>query len=310
MSILRFNRHSNSSSIQAPVAVALLTAVLSGCGAGAATDSPDQPIQSSTENAPAAAIELAIDGAPTAANNTEADSAQSNDTDSGTDPSTTSEPQPQPTPETEPSTEPLPEAEPQPQPEPTPEPLPESEPEPAPEPEPEPEPEPLPEPEPEPEPEPAPTTDPIPTNVSCSASALDVQRSTLHLLNEARAVARSCGGTFYDAAPPLVWNEKLDAAAVGHSTDMATHNFFSHTGSDGSSVSMRVSNQQYDWRAVGENIAAGQPTTERVVQAWLDSAGHCANIMNSTFEETAVVCVEDSNADYGVYWTQVLGKQF
>jgi len=169
-----------------------------------------------------------------------------------------------------------------------------------------PDPQPLPvEPEPAPEPTPAP-----PTNVSCNAGSDDIQLSTLSLINNARALARSCGDTFFEATSPLVWNSKLATAAQLHSDDMAVHNFFSHTGSDGLSVSQRVDAQQYNWRSVGENIAAGQPTTESVVEAWLESPGHCKNLMNPKFEEMAVECVENTGAQYRQYWTNVLGTSF
>jgi len=200
--------------------------------------------------------------------------------------------------------EPVPTPEPT-EPEPTPTPVP-IEPEPVPEPEPEPEPVPVPV-EMEPESEPAP---PPPVNVSCTADSADVQASALSLINAARATARSCGDTLFEAAPPVTWNSKLAAAAQIHSNDMAQFNFFSHTGSDGASVSQRVDNQQYTWRTVGENIAAGQPTTEIVIDAWLDSPGHCKNIMNPNFEETAVVCVENTGSQYRQYWTNVLATSF
>lgn len=156
---------------------------------------------------------------------------------------------------------------------------------------------------------PEPETTP-PTDVGCAASSSDLQSSILYLINQARSQARMCGNESYDAAEPLVWNSELEAAAQVHSTDMAQHNFFSHTGSDGSSAAQRASTQGYNWQAIGENIAAGQPTTEHVVQSWLDSPGHCANIMHADFEETAVVCVEDKGAQYRHYWTNMLGAQF
>lgn len=116
-----------------------------------------------------------------------------------------------------------------------------------------------------------------------------------------------CGGQSYAAAPQLTWNSKLEAAAAVHANDMSVHNFFSHTGSDGSSSAQRASSQNYDWQTVGENIAAGQQTTASVMQAWLDSPGHCANIMNPGFKEVAVVCSEDSGSQYRYYWANVLG---
>lgn len=148
------------------------------------------------------------------------------------------------------------------------------------------------------------------TNAGCSAAQGSIQASTLHLINTARASARSCGGDFFEATGPLSWDSRLEAAAGVHSNDMALHNFFSHTGSDGSSASSRAEDQNYSWRMIGENIAAGQQTTEDVVNAWLDSPGHCANIMNPDFENMAVRCVENSGAQYVKYWTQMLGTTF
>lgn len=187
------------------------------------------------------------------------------------------------------------------------------EPEPAPvEPEPAPEePEPIPE-EPEPLPEePVVEVEPTPpTIVGCTANAADMQSSVLSLVNEARSTARSCGDTLFDATEPVSWNDLLAAAAATHSNDMAQHNFFSHTGSDGSDLVQRVDAQAYNWSTIGENIAAGQTTTKLVVDAWLDSPGHCKNLMNPKFKEIAVTCVENNSSDYRVYWTNVLGTRF
>lgn len=57
--------------------------------------------------------------------------------------------------------------------------------------------------------------------------------------------------------PPLTANAALTAAALAHSNDMATNNFFSHTGSDGSSPGQRISRAGYSYYTYGENIAAG-----------------------------------------------------
>jgi len=73
-----------------------------------------------------------------------------------------------------------------------------------------------------------------------------------------------CGYIFFEATEPVTWNTKLADAARAHPDDMALHNFFSHTGSDGSNVSIRVDSQAYDWRAVGENLADGQRTSEEI----------------------------------------------
>lgn len=149
-----------------------------------------------------------------------------------------------------------------------------------------------------------------PPSVSCTASPSEVQKSTLYLINQVRSQERMCGSEFFASAPPVVWNAILQAAALGHSNDMAEFNFFSHTGSDGSSVALRVTNNGYNWRTVGENIAAGQTSTAQVVEGWTNSPGHCSNLMNPSFEEIAVTCTEDNGSQYRQYWTNVLGATF
>jgi uncharacterized protein YkwD len=74
-------------------------------------------------------------------------------------------------------------------------------------------------------------------------------------------------------------------AAYLHSEDMALNNFFSHTGSDGSSAGQRISLQGYPWSTYGENIAVGYPTVSSVIQGWLGSEGHCRNLMDPDFTE-------------------------
>ncbi len=146
--------------------------------------------------------------------------------------------------------------------------------------------------------------------VTCSASDADIQARTLDLINTARAEARNCGSTFFAAAAPLTWNTQLQTAARVHSQDMAQHNFFSHTGSDGSNIGDRATAAGYTWQRIGENIAAGQTSAESAVNGWIDSPGHCQNLMNPRFTEVSVACVENSSSDYTRYWTNVLGTPF
>ncbi|MEM9102907.1 MAG: CAP domain-containing protein [Pseudomonadota bacterium] len=131
------------------------------------------------------------------------------------------------------------------------------------------------------------------------------QELMLELVNQARSQQRRCGDESMDAVELLTWNCELADAAVSHSEDMATVNFFSHTGSDGLSVADRVSNAGYSWSRVGENIAVGQRTVEVVMEGWLDSPGHCRNIMNSGYTHFGSSRVDTDAADYPVYWTQV-----
>jgi uncharacterized protein YkwD len=86
---------------------------------------------------------------------------------------------------------------------------------------------------------------------------------------------------------------------------MANKKFFDHRGSDGSTVGPRAARVGYKWRTVGENIAVGVETPEDVVQGWLDSPGHCANIMAPGFTEMGIAFVVDRKSEAGIYWTQV-----
>jgi len=74
-------------------------------------------------------------------------------------------------------------------------------------------------------------------------------------------------------------------------------------------VSNRVTATGYTWSAVGENIAAGYSSVEAVMQGWLESPGHCRNIMSDQYREFAVSRVDVNDSDYSSYWTQVFGTQ-
>ncbi|MDF3036562.1 MAG: hypothetical protein K0S28_1836 [Paucimonas sp.] len=130
----------------------------------------------------------------------------------------------------------------------------------------------------------------------------------LTLVNQARSNTRMCGTTFYNAAPPLRWNTNLTTAAYGHSLDMATNNYFSHTSLDGRTFSQRITNAGYAWSAAGENIAAGQTSVSSVMNGWLNSPGHCANIMNATYVDIGVACERNDSSTYKLYWTMNLAR--
>jgi uncharacterized protein YkwD len=128
-------------------------------------------------------------------------------------------------------------------------------------------------------------------------------------INQHRAAGASCGaqGTFGPAGA-LAWEARLTQAADGHSRDMATRNYFSHTSLDGRTLSDRVTATGYAWSTVGENIAAGQRSVDQVMNGWMASDGHCANIMNPRFTEVGVACVNATGAQYPTYWTMNLGR--
>ena len=137
----------------------------------------------------------------------------------------------------------------------------------------------------------------------------DFQAALLARINQYRAAGASCGsaGTFA-AVPPLAWNAALAQAAAGHSQDMATNNYFSHTSRDGRSMVDRINAAGYLWSSIGENIAAGYPTIDAVIDGWMASDGHCANLMNPNFRDTGLACVANPNSTYKTYWTMDAGR--
>lgn len=111
------------------------------------------------------------------------------------------------------------------------------------------------------------------------------------------------------AVGSLKWNTQLETAATVHSSNMANYNFFSHQGLDGKRSVNRAQDAGYPSTYVGENIAAGQPTLERVMREWMASEGHCKNLMNGSYREMGAAMVENRDATYRYYWTQVFGRQ-
>lgn len=129
----------------------------------------------------------------------------------------------------------------------------------------------------------------------------------MQLVNTARAVPRTCGGTRYQAAPPVVWNDRIARAARLHALDLAIHGGVGHQGSDGSTLLQRVDRVGYRWANVGENVAGGQATSEEVVAAWLGSSGHCAIIMTADFTEAGAAWGRGPGR-YRIYWALVMAR--
>jgi hypothetical protein len=102
---------------------------------------------------------------------------------------------------------------------------------------------------------------------------------------------------------PLCYNSKIIEAAERHNNDMVTNNIFSHTGSDGSSVGVRVTDTTYTWGRVAENIAKGQRSVESVMNAWINSPGHYGNIINDDVIHFGAAWDSSTNL-----WTQVFGR--
>lgn len=129
----------------------------------------------------------------------------------------------------------------------------------------------------------------------------DAAQELLQLVNQLRKKGCRCGRKKMKPAPPLKMNNLLNQAAQNHANDMASKKFFDHRGSNGSSISDRISKTGYDWQAVGENIFWGRVGIREVFAGWKSSPGHCKNMMSKDFREMGFAKVGD-------YWVQDFGK--
>lgn len=119
------------------------------------------------------------------------------------------------------------------------------------------------------------------------------QARVVQLVNQERARA-GCRAVTVD--------DRLTRAAQGHSTDMATRDYFSHTSPDGSTFVDRAKAEGYPSPGA-ENIAMGYRSAEDVMRGWMNSDGHRRNIL--TCELVAIGVGLDTR---GWYWTQVFGR--
>jgi uncharacterized protein YkwD len=146
----------------------------------------------------------------------------------------------------------------------------------------------------------------------------------LDAVNEARAHGRECGKYGYmPAVPPLRWDDRLYRAAYEHSEDMAETSHYAHTGSGkesdwtaqvldlghGSTIEERFINNRMKATTWGENIDAQLMTTKEHMQRWLNSEGHCRNIMYAGVNLFGMAHVENEDSEWGSYWTQEFGAE-
>jgi uncharacterized protein YkwD len=136
-----------------------------------------------------------------------------------------------------------------------------------------------------------------------------VAARVLELVNEARAKPRNCGSRSFPKVPPLKLSPILSQAALAHAKDMSAHQRFEHRGSDGSMPADRVLRAGYNWMAAGENIAEGAANAEVVVQGWLQSPGHCVNIMSPQYREMGLAYFTDFAHKGDIYWAQTFGTE-
>lgn len=135
----------------------------------------------------------------------------------------------------------------------------------------------------------------------------EVEAEVVRLVNLARATARNCGSDRFPAAAPLRIDDRLSLASRLHALDMGTRAYFSHTSLDGRSPWDRSRAAGYA-TAGGENIAAGYRTPAEVVEGWIESPGHCRNLMAADMVDLGVGFAEVPGSPYRTYWVQMFGR--
>jgi len=156
-------------------------------------------------------------------------------------------------------------------------------------------------------PAPAPTSAaPTPGRQTAATLSPILATRALQLVNNVRARGTRCGNELFGPAPPVALSSTLVGAAFGHADDMATNNYFEHEDLQGKSPSDRVRATGYREKLVGENIAYGPKSIDEVVQGWLDSPGHCENIMDPRFVEMGLGYATSHDSKHALYWVQVL----
>ncbi len=138
---------------------------------------------------------------------------------------------------------------------------------------------------------PAPTAPAQPTTPTTSIGAYEQQ--VVDLVNKERAAA---------GLPALKVNTKLSGVAEKKAEDMRDKKYFSHTSPTYGSPFDMMKQFGISYTTAGENIAKGQKTPAAVMNGWMNSEGHRANILNSKYTEIGVGYVTDSNGN--TYWVQ------
>lgn len=148
----------------------------------------------------------------------------------------------------------------------------------------------------------------LPARAPPTATAPVTAIRALQLVNDVRARGARCGERSFPPAPPVRLSATLAGVALGHATDMADRNYFEHVDLAGQSPADRVRAVGYREKVVGENIAYGPASVEEAMQGWLDSPGHCENIMDPRFAEMGLGYAAGQSAMRGVYWVQLLAE--
>ena len=147
-------------------------------------------------------------------------------------------------------------------------------------------------------------TPPIPTD-DWPAEWATFEDEVLRLVNLERFVGGRCGGQAMPSSDPLEMDTVLRGVARSYSAQMAEGGFFDHFDPWGKGPSDRVAAAGFKGAGpIGENIAMGQTSPEEVVEGWMNSPGHCANILEPAYGVIGVGYYLDDADPFGHLWTQ------
>ncbi|MGZ3419037.1 MAG: CAP domain-containing protein [Polyangiales bacterium] len=155
---------------------------------------------------------------------------------------------------------------------------------------------------------PPPPAQPPPPADTWPATWAQMEDQVLAEVNVRRAAGATCGSKVFGPAGPLAAHQALRGSARGHSKDMGSRGYFDHNTPEGVSPQDRM--KAAGWSAggyTGENIAAGNATAAATVQQWMNSPGHCENIMDPNYQFMGVGYFLAPTAKYKHYWTQNFG---
>lgn len=136
-------------------------------------------------------------------------------------------------------------------------------------------------------------------NIPNIQDVVSVETQVVKLVNQQRAKA---------GLPMLKQNWQLSRVARYKSQDMINKNYFSHQSPTYGSPFNMMESFGLKFSAAGENIAMGQRSAAEVMNAWMNSPGHRANILNPSYTEIGVGLAKDKNGS--CYWTQMFIKPF
>ncbi|KKB34768.1 S-layer homology domain-containing protein [Bacillus thermotolerans] len=122
----------------------------------------------------------------------------------------------------------------------------------------------------------------------------ELEQQILKLVNEERAKA---------GAPALTLAEDISKVAQKKSEDMAEKDYFDHNSPTYGSPFAMMEQFGLDYTLAGENIAAGYQSASAVMEDWMDSPGHRANILNPGYKEIGIGIA--NGGEYGTYYTQM-----